>query len=120
MAMVLANPTLLLIAVCVVGFGISGSSAGIIAIAASIYPVAARSTGIGWAMGVGRVGSIIGPTVGAALIAAGLDVRTIFLAMALPTVLAVVTFGVLNAREGTRLRRAQDDAPEAQATADAH
>lgn len=119
-AMVLGNAALLLIAICVVGFGISDSSAGIIAIAASIYPVAARSTGIGWAMGVGRVGSIIGPTVGAALIAAGLDARTIFLAMAMPTVLAVVTLGVLNVREGRRLRPAQDGTRPAPAAADVH
>lgn len=119
-AMVLGNAALLLIAICVVGFGISGSSAGIIAIAASIYPVAARSTGIGWAMGVGRVGSIIGPTVGAALIAAGLDARTIFLAMAMPTVLAVVTLGMLNMREGARLRREHNGVLPAPTTADVH
>lgn len=119
-AMVLANPALLLVAICVVGFGISGSSAGIIAIAASIYPVAARSTGIGWAMGVGRVGSIIGPTIGAALIAAGLDARTIFLAMAMPTLVAVATLGLLNRREGTRSNRADIVAQTVPTTADTH
>ncbi|MFF0816330.1 MFS transporter [Rhodococcus sp. NPDC003318] len=103
-AMSLGSSTLLLITICIVGFGISGSSAGIIAIAASIYPVAARSTGIGWAMGIGRIGSIVGPTVGAALIAAGMDARTIFLLMVLPTALAVLTLGVLFVRERLRAR----------------
>ena len=110
-AMSLANSALLLVAICVVGFGISGSSAGIIAIAASIYPVAARSTGIGWAMGVGRIGSIVGPTVGAALIAAGMDARTIFLLMIVPTGLAVLTLGVLLLRERRRDRAVDVAAP---------
>ncbi|MGW0174300.1 MFS transporter [Rhodococcus sp. NPDC003322] len=117
-AMSLSNPTLLLITICVVGFGISGSSAGIIAIAASIYPVAARSTGIGWAMGIGRIGSIVGPTVGAALIAAGMDARTIFLLMVVPTALAVVTLGVLFVRDRLRGRAATGSAVLAPITAD--
>lgn len=117
-AMSLGNSTLLLITICIVGFGISGSSAGIIAIAASIYPVAARSTGIGWAMGIGRIGSIVGPTAGAALIAAGMDARTIFLLMVAPTALAVVTLGVLFLRE--RLRDRAVVAATESATAEVH
>ncbi|WP_370179806.1 MFS transporter [Rhodococcus wratislaviensis] len=119
-AMFLANPTLLLITICIVGFGMSGSSAGIIAIAASIYPVAARSTGIGWAMGIGRIGSIAGPTLGAALIAAGMDARTIFLLMIVPTAVAVLTLGALFVRERLRGRAAIGAAEPAAVPAEAH
>ncbi|WP_172651471.1 MFS transporter [Rhodococcus opacus] len=119
-AMFLANSTLLLTTICIVGFGMSGSSAGIIAIAASIYPVAARSTGIGWAMGIGRIGSIAGPTLGAALIAAGMDARTIFLLMIVPTAVAFLTLGALFVRERLRVRTVVGAAESTAVTAEAH
>ena len=97
-AMLLDNSLLLLVTIFVVGFGMSGSSAGIIAIASSIYPVSSRATGVGWALGVGRIGSIVGPSLGAVLIAAGMDARTIFMLMIVPTMVAVLTLAVLQLR----------------------
>jgi AAHS family 4-hydroxybenzoate transporter-like MFS transporter len=82
----------------------SGSSAGIIAIASSIYPVSSRATGVGWALGVGRIGSIVGPSLGAVLIAAGMDARTIFMLMIVPTMVAVLTLAVLQLRSRRALR----------------
>ncbi|WP_416062686.1 MFS transporter [Rhodococcus indonesiensis] len=105
-AMLLGSGWVLLVAVFFVGFGMSGSSAGIIAIAAAVYPVAVRATGVGWAMGIGRIGSIAGPAVGALLIAAGLGAQSIFLLTIVPTLLAVVTLGIMSLRarrvQGTR------------------
>lgn len=104
-AMLLGSGWLLLVAVFFVGFGMSGSSAGIIAIAATIYPVSVRATGVGWAMGIGRIGSIAGPAVGALLIAAGLGAQSIFLLTIVPTLLAVVILGVMALRN----RRAEGE-----------
>ncbi|KSZ59996.1 MFS transporter [Rhodococcus pyridinivorans KG-16] len=98
-AMLLGSGWLLLVSVFFVGFGMSGSSAGIIAIAATVYPVSVRATGVGWAMGIGRIGSIAGPAVGAVLIAAGLGAQSIFLLTIVPTLLAVVTLGVMAIRQ---------------------
>ncbi|MGW0018465.1 MFS transporter [Rhodococcus sp. NPDC003382] len=112
-ALLLGSGWLLLVAVFFVGFGMSGSSAGIIAIAATVYPVAVRATGVGWAMGIGRVGSIAGPAIGALLIAAGLDAKSIFLLTIVPTLLAVVTLGVLALRSR---RPGRDDSVAAAAT----
>jgi AAHS family 4-hydroxybenzoate transporter-like MFS transporter len=53
-----------------VGLGLGCASSGVIALAAIAYPTAIRSTGVGWALGVGRVGSFTGPLVVAALVAA--------------------------------------------------
>lgn len=103
-ASLLGNGPLLLVTIFVVGFGMSGSSAGIIAIAATVYPVAVRATGVGWAMGIGRIGSIAGPSIGALLIAAGMDARTIFMLTIVPTALAVVTLAVMSARNRRRPR----------------
>lgn len=48
----------------VIGAGSSGTQFALNALAAAFYPPAIRSTGVGWAVGVGRVGAIIGPLFG--------------------------------------------------------
>ncbi len=54
-----------------VGFMIIGSQGGLNALAANFYPTAVRSTGVGWALGVGRIGSIVGPLLGGMFLAMG-------------------------------------------------
>ncbi|AYF86551.1 MFS transporter [Pseudomonas sp. DY-1] len=54
------------------------------ACAVQFYPAHIRSTGLGWAMGIGRIGAIIGPLLGGALHAAQLPIQASFLAFALP------------------------------------
>jgi AAHS family 4-hydroxybenzoate transporter-like MFS transporter len=58
----------LVVTVFMSGFGVVGAQNGANAMAAEVYPTAARSTGVGWALGVGRIGSIIGPNLGAVLV----------------------------------------------------
>jgi AAHS family benzoate transporter-like MFS transporter len=55
---------------------------------AQFYPLASRSTGIGWASGVGRLGAILGPMLGGTLLAAGLELHMNFLAFAIPGAIA--------------------------------
>ena len=55
-------------------------SSGLIALSAITYPVAIRSTGVGWATGVGRLGSVTGPLVVGQLAGAQWEVPAIFLA----------------------------------------
>ena len=57
------------------------------ACAVQFYPAHIRSTGLGWAMGVGRTGAIIGPLLGGALQAAQLPLHMSFLAFAVPGVI---------------------------------
>jgi AAHS family 4-hydroxybenzoate transporter-like MFS transporter len=54
------------------------ASSGLIALAAIYYPVTIRSTGVGWATGIGRLGSVTGPLVVGQMVAAQWDVPTIF------------------------------------------
>src|SRR5882724_4203472 len=49
------------------GFCIVGGQIAANALAAGFYPTSVRATGIGWALGIGRVGSIVGPLIGGAL-----------------------------------------------------
>jgi AAHS family 4-hydroxybenzoate transporter-like MFS transporter len=73
----------LLAFVFVAGFGVIGGQICMNAVAAAIYPTAIRSTGVGWALGVGRLGSIVGPVVGGMLIAGGFTIEEVFLCAAL-------------------------------------
>jgi len=57
------------IAIFVAGFCIAGGQIASNALAAGFYPTSVRATGVGWALGIGRVGSIVGPLVGGALLA---------------------------------------------------
>lgn len=70
------------------GFGIQGGFVGLYAVAARLYPTEFRTTGVGWAIGIGRLGGIIGPAVGGVLIGMGLSMTTNFLIYAVPTILA--------------------------------
>jgi AAHS family 4-hydroxybenzoate transporter-like MFS transporter len=66
------------------GCGIIGGQTGANALAASFYPTYIRSTGVGWALGIGRVGSIVGPILGGAMLSMHLPLTTIFLVGAVP------------------------------------
>ena len=67
------------------GFGVIGAQNGANALSAEVYPTAIRSTGVGWAFGVGRIGSILGPTLGGMLV--GTTPR-LFLLAAVPLMVA--------------------------------
>ena len=70
------TPLMLLVAVA--GLCIIGGQVGINALAGTLYPTYMRSTGAGWAFGVGRIGSILGPVIGGQLIAFGLPLGALF------------------------------------------
>jgi benzoate transport len=83
-----AMPVALILAVALlIGFLLQGGFNGIYPLAARIYPAEVRSTGIGWTMGVGRIGAVSGPFVGGILIDQGLPNAWIFLAFAVPAVI---------------------------------
>jgi len=54
------------------------------ALAATYYPTTMRSTGVGWALGIGRVGSIVGPLVGGIMISNQVGVQALFTTAAIP------------------------------------
>lgn len=70
------------------GFGVQASFVGLYAVAARIYPTAIRSTGVGWAIGMGRLGGIIGPIIGGMLVGWGMGMTESFLFFATPSLLA--------------------------------
>lgn len=93
-----SNATLLMPAVFMAGFGIAGAQIGMNALTAEIYPTAVRSTGVGWALGVGRVGSIIGPIIGGGLLALGWSPSLIFSLTIAPMLVAALSVFSLSFR----------------------
>jgi AAHS family 4-hydroxybenzoate transporter-like MFS transporter len=95
-----ASLALLFAVVFVTGFVVVGGQPAINALAASFYPTALRSTGIGWCLGIGRIGAVIGPVVGGELIRLKLAQSDLFYAAALPSVIIVlvVLFGIRSQR----------------------
>src|SRR5438067_13262792 len=64
------------------GFLVLGIQSGINVVGAMIYPTSLRANGSGWELGIGRIGSIVGPLVGALFV--GLPVETLYMWSALP------------------------------------
>ena len=56
-------------------------------IATRLYPSHVRATGVGWAVGVGRAGAVIGPLLAGYLMGAGASVTVTFSVFAVPTLL---------------------------------
>jgi len=67
-----------------------GGFTGLYAAASKAYPTAIRTTGIGWGIGLGRSGAVIGPVVAGYLIAADFDLSFIFYLFAVPMILGSV------------------------------
>jgi MFS transporter, AAHS family, 4-hydroxybenzoate transporter len=70
------------------GFCVTAAQSGINALAAGFYPTSIRSTGVGWALGVGRIGSIVGPVLAGTMLSAGWRPQQVFLAGAIPALCA--------------------------------
>ena len=58
--------------------------------------MAIRSTGIGWASGVGRSGAILAPIVIGTLVGMSLPLEQNFMAIAIPAVIAVIAASMIN------------------------
>jgi AAHS family 4-hydroxybenzoate transporter-like MFS transporter len=89
----LTSKAALLTATFFAGFFVLGIQSGINAIGALVYPTSLRANGSGWELGIGRIGSIVGPIVGGLLI--GLSVERLYMWSALPFVVgAIICFMV--------------------------
>jgi AAHS family 4-hydroxybenzoate transporter-like MFS transporter len=89
---------LVFVLVFIAGFGVVGSQPAMIAFAASYYPTRLRSTGIGWVLGVGRVGAIAGPVLAGELLRLDWSVTSLFRAAAVPAVASAALMYSLRAR----------------------
>jgi AAHS family 4-hydroxybenzoate transporter-like MFS transporter len=72
------------------GLFAGASQAGVIALAAVVYPVAIRSTGVGWAMAIGRLGAVVGPLLGGVFLSWHWQIDQILLVIAAPELLGAL------------------------------
>jgi AAHS family 4-hydroxybenzoate transporter-like MFS transporter len=82
------------------GLFLGAGSSGLIAMTTLFYPTAMRSTGVGWAMGMGRFGSFIGPLLVGLMVGAGWDITATYGAVGAPALVAAVCTAVLGWRLG--------------------
>ena len=78
----------------VAGAGTTGTQILLYACVAEFYTLSVRSTGLGWASGMGRVGAIVGPMLGGVLLAAELPMAWNFAAFAVPGVISVLATAI--------------------------
>ena len=92
------STTALAVATFFAGFCVLGIQTGINVTGALVYPTSLRANGSGWQLGIGRIGSIIGPIAGALFV--GLPVEKLYVWSALPFVLgAIVCFAIWKLNE---------------------
>jgi MFS family permease len=85
---------LILILICLIGIFVQGGFNGNYAIMARVYPASLRGTGVGLAVGIGRMGAIIGPSLFGWFSDAGMSIESLFGLFSFPlliTALAVIT-----------------------------
>jgi AAHS family 4-hydroxybenzoate transporter-like MFS transporter len=81
---------LIMVMVFLSGMFVMGGIFSVQSLGASFYPTAIRTTGIGWALGIGRIGSIIGPVLGGIMLSAELALTEIFLLCGAPAIVAAI------------------------------
>ncbi|MGD0027033.1 MAG: MFS transporter, partial [Xanthobacteraceae bacterium] len=91
---------LIMIASFLSGAFVIGGQNSVNVLAAVFYPTYIRSTGVGWALGIGRLGSIVGPIIGGVLLQAHWDRTSLFVIAAVPGFVAAAAALVLSLTRG--------------------
>jgi MFS transporter, AAHS family, 4-hydroxybenzoate transporter len=94
------SAVLVAIAIFAAGFCIVGGQIAANGLAATFYPTSIRATGVGWALGIGRVGSIVGPLVGGALLTMKWSTGAVFMAAAAAALCAALAAFLLSRLAG--------------------
>ncbi|WP_294033042.1 aromatic acid/H+ symport family MFS transporter [uncultured Moraxella sp.] len=89
-------PIVLYTLIAIAGAATIGSQILLYTFVAQYYPSAVRSTGMGWASGIGRVGAIVGPVLTGALLAYQLPHQMNFMAIAIPGIIAAIAVFMVN------------------------
>jgi MFS transporter, AAHS family, 4-hydroxybenzoate transporter len=94
--------SLLYFVIFVAGICIVGAQPALNALAATLYPTEIRATGVGWSLGVGRAGAIVGPVVAAQLVSLNWSSQALFLAASVPALFScIVVIGLAIATRRT-------------------
>ena len=94
-----------------IGISVGTGASGSIALAALTYPTSMRSSGIGWAMGMGRFGQVFAPLFATWTVAMGWNGGQTFLAFALAPLIAALAVLALRRNRSTVLGETRTAAP---------
>ncbi len=101
----------LLVVIFLAGMTVIGSQTGANAACGALYPARMRTSGIGWALGIGRLGGIAAPVLGGFLLARGLPPPQIFLSACGLALIAAVATALLAFRGSRAVRLAVGEIP---------
>lgn len=104
-------PGALQAAVFMVGVTVLGVQLGLNAVAGLTYPTAIRANGTGWALGIGRIGAILGPLIGGQLIHMHLPINQLMLAPAVPLFIGAAAAFLLRPMARSRWAGNPDEMP---------
>src|SRR3954469_10446158 len=96
------NMVLLYVMVAIAGAATVGKQNLTHSYTSQFYPITMRSTALGWALAVGRIGGILGPTIGGILLASNLTLQLNFLIFAIPGIIAAFAVFLAN-RQGQKV-----------------
>jgi benzoate transport len=82
-----------------VGMLINGCIAGLYTLAPSLYPASVRSTGVGWGIGIGRIGAIIAPLITGALLDASWSAVQLYLAAGVVVLISAAAVGMIRSKK---------------------
>ncbi|WP_158936227.1 MFS transporter [Burkholderia sp. S171] len=85
------------VAVAMIGVFVGVGASGAIALAVLVYPTEVRSTGVGWSMGIGRLGQVVAPIVTGELIQHGFTSAQVLLVIGLAPAVAALSVIVMSA-----------------------
>ena len=99
-----ANLAIAMVLGVVVGALINGCISGLYTINPATYDADIRNTGVGWAIGAGRAGSVLAPTVAGILLDSGWEKQTLYIAVA--GVMLIATVALVFKKSYVEIRRA--------------
>ena len=98
--------------IAVAGAATIGSQILLYTFVAQYYPSTVRSTGMGWASGIGRIGAIVGPVLTGALLTMNLPHQMNFFAIAIPGVIAALAIFMVNLKASVDAKALTEPAVE--------
>lgn len=98
-AVSLDNPTALMVLAAAAGLGLGGQQLVLNYLIAVLYPTDLRATALGWSIGLGRTGAIIGSALGGLVLQNG-NPQAFFLTLIVPLLIAIAAVGLLRPRAG--------------------
>jgi AAHS family 4-hydroxybenzoate transporter-like MFS transporter len=104
----------------VTGLFVNGGNTGLLALCTTSYPTSIRGSGVGWAYGLGKVGSMLGPIVGGVLLARNWSVFRICVTNGLSALIIIAIVLLLKSHAEAVARRNAVPEPELVTAGSAH